>query len=157
MAGGDVNILLELFARVGLLLNVLKTKAMVSLGHSAPDRMSDTAFKRRYDDSLPTHRVRKLRKVQCSRCEKSMNDQYMPTHMRHVHHELPLNLRPGLSDPSPRPSKRRRTDASVHSYVLRVSHQDLHCPVLHCPTHSSNLYVLRRHFCIGGSRRGEAS
>jgi hypothetical protein len=67
-----LDILLAYFARVGLLPNGVKTKAMVSSGQRYPDQMSAIAFKRRYDPSVPTHRARKLPKVQCPHCQRTM-------------------------------------------------------------------------------------
>ena len=79
--------LLALFAHVRLLPNIFKTKAMVSIGHSHPDSMSSVAFKRRYDyDNVPIYRARKLAEVQCPHCGHAMSNQYLPTHIRHVHH-----------------------------------------------------------------------
>ena len=85
----SLDALLALFARVGLFPNVFKTKAMVSSGQRCPDHLSAAAFKRRYDAALPTYRARKRLKVQCSHCHRSMTDQCLPTHIRHVHHMSP--------------------------------------------------------------------
>jgi len=68
--------LLALFARVGLLPNAFKTKAMVSVGHSHPDSMSSVTFKQCYDyDNVPTYHARKLAKVQCPHCGHAMSNQ----------------------------------------------------------------------------------
>lgn len=139
----NFTLLLDLLARIGLFPNAVKTKAMLSIGHRSPDTMSSSAFKRRYDCSLPTHRARKLRKVQCPHCHKSMNDQYLPTHIRHLHHVLPC-VRAAPPCDSSGPTKRRRL-----SYTLHVpTSSDIHCPVPDCPTYSSDLSIIRRHFCI---------
>jgi len=60
------EVLLGLFAQVGLLPNVMKTKAIVSVGHHHPDTMSDTTFKRRHDTIVPTHHARKLNGWECT-------------------------------------------------------------------------------------------
>ena len=40
----DFEVLLDLFAHIGLHPNVFKTKAMVSVGHRRPDFMSNVAL-----------------------------------------------------------------------------------------------------------------
>jgi hypothetical protein len=146
----DFELLLGLFARVGLLPNVIKTKAMVSVGHRRPDSMSSVAFKRRYDTNVPTYRARKLAKVQCPHCTHVMSDQYLPTHIRHVHHRLPVST--DQPCPSPPPRKRPRvsqSSANPNHYSIRiVPGANIVCPVPNCPTYSTNPYVIRRHLCI---------
>ena len=81
---------------------------------------------------------------------RNVNEQYLPTHIRHLHHALP-RVRSGSSLPSARPSKRQRTSSVVSSnhYVLRLSTDEaMSCPVPDCPAYSTRHDVLRRHFCI---------
>jgi hypothetical protein len=146
--------LLAFFARVGLLPNVVKTKAMVSSGQRYPDQMSAIAFKRRYDPSMPTHRARKLRKVQCPHCHCTMNDQHVPTHIRHVHHMIPdLSPDDHIAPPIPPPCKRRKTSHPPVSpapscHQVRLGSDILVCPVPACPTWTYDLHVFTRHLCI---------
>ena len=123
------EILLELFARVNLLPNVDKTKAMISIGLRRPDFMSATAYKRRFDSthSIPTYRARKLAKVQCPHCDHAVSDQYLPRHIREVHHLLPT-LQVDTFSPSPPPCKRSRI-----SYTVNLLEKTLRCPVPDCP------------------------
>jgi hypothetical protein len=67
--------------------DVEKTKARICLGHRHSQSFSSAAaYKRLYDMSLPSHISRKRRKVNCSHCYIALNEQYMPTHIRHIHH-----------------------------------------------------------------------
>jgi len=145
------DILLGLFARVNLFPNVRKTKAMVSTGLHQPDFMSHVAYKRRYDSTSGyTYRARKLMKVQCPHCDTAVSDQYLPTHIRHVHHLLP-NMATDSSSPSPPPCKRQRTvhdSVSPNPYIITIWDGDMCCPIPDCPAHSSNSHTIRRHFCI---------
>ena len=149
----SLNQLLALFAQVGLFPNVRKTKAMVSYGRRHPDTLSHTAFKRRYDVNVPTYRARKLAKVQCPHCTRSMTDQYLPTHIRHVHHLLPdMSTDSPCTSLPPSPCKRQRLSDSApltspNHYYISLS-DTLVCPVPGCPTWTEDFCVFRRHLCI---------
>ena len=147
----DFEVLLDLFAHIGLHPNVFKTKAMVSVGHRRPDFMSNVAFKRRFDpDSGPTYRARKLAKVQCPYCSHAVSNQYLPTHIRHVHGALP-DVSTDCTRTSPPPCKRPRTSdppAFLNHYTIRLGPGMIVCPVPDCPAHSTSSYVFRRHLCI---------
>jgi hypothetical protein len=51
-----LNIFQDLFSRVGLFFNATKTKTIISTCVSPFRTMSNTAYKRRFDHSLPTFR-----------------------------------------------------------------------------------------------------
>jgi hypothetical protein len=149
-----LDILLDLFARFGLFPNVNKTKAMVSLGHRFPDTLSPIAFKRRYDDRVPTYYDRKRAKVQCPHCSLSMSNQHLPTHIRHVHHMLPPNVSSDFDTDTFAPScKRPRLSppsvslASNH-YAISLDADVLVCPIPNCPAWTLDPRVLRTHLCI---------
>jgi len=102
-----LDLLKELFARIGLEFNVDKTKAMIAIGAAPSSWQSPEAYKRRCDHSLPSYRERKLAKVSCSQpgCGKSLSNQCLPTHMREVHGIIPSpeintdHLPPELTSP----------------------------------------------------------
>ena len=101
----DFEVLLDLFAHIGLCPNVSKTKAMVSVGHHHLDFMSNVMFKQRFDpDSGPTYRARKLAKIQCPYCSHAVSNQYLPT-IRHMHGALP-DVSTDSTCTSPPPCKR---------------------------------------------------
>jgi hypothetical protein len=145
----SLNFLLQLFAQVGLLPNVVKTKAMVSYGCRHPDTLSTIAYKRRYDVTIPTYRARKLAKVQCPHCQKAMTNQYLPQHIRHVHNALPaVDTADSCTPPA---VKRNRiwgpaSPASNH-YQTSLNGQMV-CPVPDCPTWTTSSFVFLRHLCI---------
>ena len=132
-----LDLLLTLFARVGLHPNAEKTKAMISLGGVPNGPMSSAAYKRRYDYSLPTYRVRKASKVACELCNKTMTAQYFPCHLRDIH---------GISTPSvvmPFPDPTTSTLYTIHfpSGVHGIS-----CPVTGCPAIPVSRERMREHF-----------
>ena len=167
-----LDLLRSLFRRIGLDFNVSKTKAMMSIGAPPPGLQSPVAYKRRCDDSLPSHRERKLAKVVCSHegCGKAVSSQYLPTHMRNVHGviETPKvkadHLPPELI--SPPAGKHARTDPTIgHSpsdplslfppRSLAESHyqisfpsgcSSIKCPVDDCLASLVDRGKLRRHF-----------
>jgi len=167
----DLDVLIGLVARIGLYPNVSKTKAMVSIGRDSTGLMSDIAYKRKYNHALPTYWARKLRKVECLRCHKHMNDQYLLKHMREIHLcRFPIEASgqqstrvhhrdPGSSEG--RSTKRRRTgsEATAKSHPPTPAIHDCHisfpsrkqsvaCPVPRCPGRFGTRERLRRHFCM---------
>jgi len=86
-----LDLLVSLFARVGLHLNTDKTKAMITLGRNPVHHLSLAAYKRKYDSTLPSARARALRKVACSLCGSPMTHQYLPVHLREIHGILSLD------------------------------------------------------------------
>ena len=122
---------------------------MVSVGHRHLGAWSAAAFKRRYDVTLPDHQARKRRKVHCPHCEKALSEQYMPIHIRHVHHMLPVFTDQCISDP---PCKRPRLSHSVCSsspnrYDVRMT-DIMVCPVPDCPAWTKDPWIFRKHLCV---------
>ena len=135
-----------------------------------PGSNSPIAYKRRYDSSLPSYRQRKLAKVNCPECDKPVADQYLVTHLRHVHGVFRApkvnieHLPPELV--SPRPHQRARTDPSIgyspsdplslfpprsatesHYEVSFPSRcTSIACPVADCLARQTSRSHLRRHF-----------
>ena len=119
-----LNLLVDLFKRLGLYMNSTKTKAMIFFGGSGSRHMAPEAYARRFNKSLPTHRERSLQKVQCLKCAKFMNRQHLTPHMREVHHE------PLLSNPSASISQvpairimliSRLTELRLHMLISRLT------------------------------------
>ena len=146
------DVLLALFARVGLLPDVIETKAMVSTGHPRPDFLSGIAFERCCDHDLPACRARKLAKVQCPHCGHAMSNQCLPTHIRHVHVAVPdVHTELHCASP-PLPRKCPRTSdtfpGTLNHCTVNLDTDDTVCPVPQCPAHSPSHFIMRRHFCI---------
>ena len=143
-----LDILLELFARVGMFPNIDKTKAMISLGHRHPNTESSAAFKRRYDVSLPSHCDRKRRKVTCPHCQKSLSAQYMPTHIRHIHHMVLDSVAAPQETPTTPPTTKRQCIIHVPScYDIDLSADIIVCPVPDCPTWTPDPAIIKHHLC----------
>jgi hypothetical protein len=134
-----IDLFIDLFARMGLQLNATKTKAMFSLGARPSGFMSPIAYKRRFDGTLPTYRERKLAKVICPHCEQSMNDQYLPTHIRIIH-----NLPVPVSAPIP------EVDFTAGGHTYNISMPDhtasMPCPVPNCPAVPHGRSHMHDHF-----------
>ena len=64
-----LNILVGMFERMGLKVNIAKTKFMICLPSSHHSHMSLDAYKRKMTGEGDTYRERKRRKVQCPECE----------------------------------------------------------------------------------------
>jgi hypothetical protein len=131
-----LDLFVQLFRRIGLELNATKTQTMICLGPKPLGHMSTMAYKRRFDQSFPTHRERKLSKVLCHICSKAMNNQYLPIHLRDIH---------GIRDSIPTVP----IDSSEgKSYTIHMPLQgfDTPCPVIDCPAHPSAWALMRNHF-----------
>jgi hypothetical protein len=132
-----LDLLIALFARVGLHPNAAKTKAMISLGIKPRGLLSSDAYKRRFDTSLPTYRARKAAKVLCELCNHSMTSQYFTRHLRDIH---------GISTPpvamfSPDPSTSTTYTITYPSNISRVP-----CPIAGCPAIPVSRERMRDHF-----------
>lgn len=131
-----VDTFIDLFARVGLFLNPTKTKAMFSMGAPLRGMMSPIAYKRRYDGVLPSYRERKLAKVSCPHCDKSISAQYLPTHIRTIH-----NLSVPLASSSV------PFDPDEHFYSISIPERlPVSCPVPGCPATPVGRQGMRNHF-----------
>jgi hypothetical protein len=80
-----LNILIDLFARAGLKVNIAKTKFMICLPNSHHSHMSEDAYKRRMTGEGETYRKRKRRRVECPECSKQLAASNLPAHLRNVH------------------------------------------------------------------------
>jgi len=149
---------------------VKKTKAMISLGAASYHWQSPDAYKRKYNNSLPTYRERKLAKVSCSYCDRAVSSQYLSTHLRVTHGIIPppeietTRLPPTLT--SPRPRKKLCIDSTSttphydplsifpprfppdHHYVLSFPTTSLSvaCPVSDCMASPRSRERMRDHF-----------
>ena len=132
-----LDLFIEVFSRVGLQINATKTKAMIVLGQNPYNHQSIAGYKRRFDQSLPDFRARKLTKVVCNVCGKSMTDQYLALHK--------LNLHGIVSDGvllTPLPS-----DSTLWYYIDFPDPKiPVPCPVPDCPAIPTSRDKMRRHF-----------
>ena len=134
----SIDLFADLFSRFGLFINPSKTKAMTSFGSVPYIGISSSAYKRKFDSSLPSYRQRKLRKVQCSLCHKSMTEQYLPIHRRHIH---------GIIQPPSSIERLSRASAAREYWVL-IPEQGIptSCPIRLCPAKPATRGAMREHF-----------
>lgn len=143
---------------------------MISIGAPPSGSESPIAYKRRYDQSLPSYRQRKLVKVTCPQCDRPVADQYLLTHLRQIHgvFQTPKvnveRLPPELI--SPRPHQRARTDPSIryspsdplslfpprsltenhYEISFPLGSSSISCPIPDCVARPRTHDALRRHF-----------
>ena len=132
-----LDLFVALFARLGLHFNVDKTKFMVTFGEPPSRPISDEAFARRYNSTLPSYRARSVTKIACPHCHKQINRQYLSTHLRRLHQIY--GTIPSL------PTSRHQPQIYTVSFPTGL--RSLPCPVSSCPAMVSSRFHLRRHFC----------
>jgi hypothetical protein len=140
---GSLDLLVDLVASFGLKVNVSKTKTMVTCGPRRHLCQSMTGYKRRRDKSLPSYHERKLSKVICSRCGKSMNAQYLPVHLRSVHDLSRLQIAAAFPLPD---ETQGSTDPQVYEISYPHNGYPVSCPVQDCVATCSNCSQLYSHF-----------
>jgi hypothetical protein len=137
---GSLDLLTDLFARMGLKMNAAKTKSMVGDSGISCHRLSSPAMARRHNDGDgPTYSSRKSRKVICEECGTWMQERYLPTHLSRVH---------GRNERSA-PQLRALHEADREPVTYRVSvpgDSTISCPVAGCGGGATTRDGFRRHF-----------
>ncbi len=88
--------------------------------------------------NLPDFQTRKRRIVNCPHCQKALSSQYLPQHIRQIHHALPdTHL-----------DKRQCIDHTSHRYNVILQNGFIICPVNECPSWTDDLSVFQQHACI---------
>ena len=135
-----LDIFVELFGSVGLHINPSKTKHMVSFPRDTYHRISNTAYRRRFLGGHDTlYRERQRRRVECPICSRTMQERWLPDHMRIQH--------------------RRQVDPVNRTELLAIAARDpvtyridmlqdvpTQCPVPGCLGGGSTWHTMRRHF-----------
>jgi hypothetical protein len=80
-----LNVLADLLARTGMQVNTRKTKTMIVTGGRIIALQSTPAYKRRMTGQGDTHRKKKRTQVTCPMCEATMQEKYLPDHLRYIH------------------------------------------------------------------------
>jgi DNA-directed RNA polymerase subunit RPC12/RpoP len=138
MVQEGLNIVVDLFRRMGLQMNSTKTKAMIHFRAGLPRALRPEAYARIFDKSLPSARERRRQQVQCPECSLSLARNSLTRHLHQIHHLPMLQIPPA---PEFHPSQTYHVDFPVDHYVA-------HCPVADCPAHCTTKYKLRRHFAV---------
>jgi hypothetical protein len=134
-----LDLLVELFERMGLTTCIPKTKAMVCLPDHLHTHLSSPAYKRRFEGGL-TYNARKRRKILCTYCQKEMQERHLPSHLLHKH-----NIYPDVTAPGSVAVSLGRASAP---YLISMPQRrmSVSCPVEGCPACVSDRFGLRRHF-----------
>jgi len=91
-----LTVLVALFRRAGLEINVKKTKVMMCHPGFIKTHFSDTRYKRRITGEGPSPQQLKKTAVTCPGCNKKMNKASLSVHMETIHGE-PSRSIPGLT------------------------------------------------------------
>jgi hypothetical protein len=137
-----VDILVELFERMGLNTNASKTKAMICAPLPSTTRISSPAYRRRMlDNSAPTYSTRKRQIAECDICQANVQERNLKRHKR---------LKHGIDEPVPAqqntpphlvPTSNEYRVSGMPHYI-----QVAQCPVPGCGATIQNRCGMRRHF-----------
>ena len=86
----DLNMIIDLFSKLGLKANEKKTKFMIVRGTAAPKSLSKETYdnidrRRRCQPTSETHAERRKRKVECPICNKQIGATSLQRHMMSQH------------------------------------------------------------------------
>ena len=140
-----LNIFTNTFARVGLKMNAIKTKAMTMTGCKTYTKQSTEAYNRKVTGEGSSHRERALTKVECNLCGATVNQQSMKSH------QLTRKCIQGRKDWT---SQRAELEIDMEMEALNPMEyrfsmpprHDTPCPVPTCPYHTNKRPEMRRHF-----------
>ncbi len=137
----SLTIMETLFARMGLVINGPKTKALTNLPKIPTTNISTVAYKRRMAGVGDTYRERKKRQTTCAICDICLQLRNLRTHYKSHHPTIPVPLE---EDPVPQPL------CPTLAYYIIIEpdkHADIQCPIPACGvTVVGGWYNMRRHF-----------
>ena len=81
----SLDVLSDLFLRLGLRMNAKKTKVMVTKGRIGTIKQSTEAYNRRTKGEGKTHRERERQMEQCPLCDKVMQRKSLRGHLKRTH------------------------------------------------------------------------
>ena len=131
-----VEVLVELFSRVGLRTNTEKTKAMICLPGAIRTYYSEAAYKRKLEGHGETYSQRKRRRIDCVECGRDLAVGSVTSHMRSQHGMEPV-------PPGPAAPLSHTHYADVYRQTRR---HPITCPVPDCIYSARSENLLRRHF-----------
>ena len=133
-----LNVLVGMFERMGLKVNIAKTKFMICLPSSHHSHISVDAYKRKMTGEGETYRERKHRRVQCPECEAQLSASYLPTHLR-MQHQICWPI----LDHGPSPLNEAPADWWMSCPKALKIHK---CPVPNCCGKTRTPYGMRLHY-----------
>jgi len=132
-----------LFARMGLVVNGPKTKALTNLPKISTTTISNAAYKRRMTGVSNTYHERKKRQMSCAICDTQLQIRNLHTHYKLHHPMVPVPL----ADEPPPPI----LYATPVDYIITEpdKHAIMQCPVPECGVPVvGGWYNMRRHFAF---------
>ena len=139
----DLDYIIELFARVGLQANEVKTKFMVVRGAKAPPALTPSAYQAmttRYQGGTrrnADYNTWRTTVVQCPVCNKSLQNASLKRHLEQQH------------DTTTPTYQCRPTEETGH-YTIRTLEKGnfTQCPVMGCTGGGKDKFSMYRHFCF---------
>jgi Reverse transcriptase (RNA-dependent DNA polymerase) len=135
-----LEVLVALFRRAGLDVNVNKTKIMICHPGFIKTHFSDATYKRRLTGEGPSPQQLKKVVVECPNCKKKMNKASLASHMERAHGE-PLMVIPELPA-----AFRRSHQPTAYTIEWPRVHKKWPCPVEGCPYQASTNANFHNHF-----------
>jgi hypothetical protein len=134
-----LDLIVELFERMGLATSASKTKAMVCIPDHLHSHLSSPVYKRRFEGGL-TYNARKRRKISCNHCHRELQERHLPSHLLHKH-----NIYPDVTAHGSVAVSLGRASAP---YLISMPQRRMSvlCPVEGCPAKVTDRFGLRRHF-----------
>jgi hypothetical protein len=135
-----LDLLTDLFSRLGLQMNVSKTKSLVVSGGAPFFQISPNAYKRRLTGDGLSYRETKRIRVECPMCYASFQAGHLASHNLLVH---------GISPPHPyssQPPAPALPSPTTYIVSMPLRNFPTDCPVPHCVGRVSLRSNLRRHF-----------
>ena len=149
MAQNALDIFTHTFARVGLKMNAVKTKAMTVVGCKAYTEQSKEAYNRKLTGEGLSHRQRSLSKVECYLCGTTINQQSMKLHQRTKKCESGWKewaARRSVMETIKPPELDTETQAPIEYKFSMPMRKETPCPVQDCPYSTKTRPEMRRHF-----------
>ena len=147
-----MNILTNVFSRVGLQMNATKTKAMVMTGGKVNAPISDRAYSRKITGIGNTSREIRLQKIECKLCGARISNAGLSKHQSSRKCQLAAkSYATHLADDLARPTPPQE-QPTMRNYVPREFSFSLvkgcmtGCPLEGCPATFKTPDLMRKHF-----------
>jgi hypothetical protein len=154
----SMDIFTNVFARVGLQMNVIKTKAMTMIGSKVYASISDEAYVRRVTGEGTTYRERSLQKVECELCGGLVCRQYMTNHQQTKKCEsgrkewAAAKTEAAAAGDNEVAQEQHDSEPELETVTMEYAismpkgHNEVTCPVRGCRYKTDTRTEMRRHF-----------
>ena len=136
----DIDILCNLFERVGLKTNTKKTKFMIIRGPSAPTALSEEAYnrmckKRKREETSTKYGIWRRQRTKCNICNESLQKGSLQRHMEQQH---------GIKDGQYLCREVNRDETTFNIRVVKGKNNK--CPIPGCVGGAKDKFGMYRHF-----------